>query len=347
MKNVREAGTVNRKNVYSSKKADAARKPNIGNGNNMESMKTAIEFEQLSIVADLTGGKRYIVHDLSFCIHEKERLAIVGESGSGKTMTAMALFGLLPENCHAAGKILYQSRNVLTMREREIERMRGKEFVLMPQSGADFLNPSLKVRYQVYETLRKCGIEKRNLAEKASELLGRVGFSDPASVLNKYPFQLSGGMAQRVVLAIGLASDSKVVVCDEPTRGVDDETSILFLDALYASFSESAILVITHNIAVASRCDYMLVMLGGELMEYGPVPAVLNSPSHPYTKSLIGALPENHFAINEEQREYHGAEIAGEECVFAKRCPVAAERCFKEKPALIEHNSVLRRCYQC
>ena len=308
-------------------------------------MTRAVEFKSFSIEAEMTGGSRRIVNDLSFSINEKERMAIVGESGSGKTMTAMAIFGLLPDNCHALGEVLYQSRNLLSQPEKELARMRGDEIVLMPQSGADFLNPSLKISYQFYESLRKKSVKEKDLYAKAAELLFQVGFPDPRNVLNKYPFQLSGGMAQRVTLAIGLSADAKIVVCDEPTRGIDDETSELFLDSLYEAFSESSIMIITHNIALASRCDNVLVMLDGELMEYGSKDLVLGSPSHPYTQSLIDALPENGFCTDAVDWGKYYPVDDGQGCVFARRCPRSDERCFMEKPHVSEKNNVLKRCF--
>lgn len=304
-----------------------------------------ISLRDLSIVATFTGGQRHIVRDLSFDIAAGERLAIVGESGSGKTMTAMMLLGLLPDNCKPTGDVIYGDQNIATLKEPQFRQLRGQDFVLMPQSGADFLNPSFKVRYQLYESLKKRGLRGAALHDRACELLSQAGFADPDAVLDKYPFQLSGGMAQRVVLAMGLAARPKLAIADEPTRGIDDETSRTFLDHLYTAFPGSAVIVITHNVSVASGCDNVLVLYRGELMEYGPSDKVLGNPSHPYTQSLIRALPENNFHIVQNDNGIDDTSCDSG-CVFAARCPRATQKCKCERPPIVERGGVRRRCFQ-
>jgi ABC-type glutathione transport system ATPase component len=257
-------------------------------------MSALLEVENLTIKAKLRLGESFIVRGLSFVVNARDRLGIIGESGGGKTMTALSLFGLLPGNCRAFGTARLGGRDLLSLGEKEIRELRGRELVLIPQSGGAFLNPVFTVRSHLKETLRRSGI--RAVVEKKSiELLSRAGFADPADALGKYPFQLSGGMAQRVVLAIGLAAAPKLVVADEPTRGIDEESADLFLEELDRAFPEAAVIIITHNMGLAKRCNRLLVLHDGGIVEYGDSENILRAPAHPYTQSLIDALPERGF----------------------------------------------------
>lgn len=259
-----------------------------------------LQVKELSIQATLLGGQSHILHSLSFEAQAGKRLAIVGESGCGKSMTALAILGLLPKNCTASGQLLLQGENLLTMPARQRNALRGREIVLIPQSGADFLNPVLTVGSQMAETLRRLGIHgKKNIKTHCHELLQAVGFAEPAELLGKYPFQLSGGMAQRVVMAMGMAGNPLLVVADEPTRGVDDETAATFMNSIVDSFPQAAVIIITHNIAVAKACERLLVMRQGNRLEYGDTAQILKNPGHPYTQSLIDALPENGLKLPE------------------------------------------------
>jgi ABC-type glutathione transport system ATPase component len=255
-----------------------------------------LEVENLTIKAKLRLGEAFIVRGLSFDVDARDRLGIIGESGGGKTMTALSLFGLLPGNCRTSGTARLGGRDLLSLNKKEIREVRGRELVLIPQSGGAFLNPVFTVRSHLRESLRRSGIRGRAEGEKKSlELLSRAGFADPADVLAKYPFQLSGGMAQRVVLAIGLAASPKLVIADEPTRGIDEESAELFLEELDCAFPEAAVIVITHNMGLVKRCGRLLVLHTGGIVEYGDSESILGDPAHPYTPSLIDALPERGF----------------------------------------------------
>lgn len=304
-----------------------------------------LEVRKLSIVANTKKGKFFIVKNVSFEVNKGERLGIIGESGCGKTMTAMSIFGLLPDNCSAEGSILLNKTNLLNLKEKELNKMRGKELVLIPQNGSEFLNPVFKVKFQMYETLRLNGFKKAKEIElriRAINLLKTVGFENPKDILEKYPFQLSGGMAQRVILAIGLASTPQIVVSDEPTRGVDEKNARLFLIQLEQVFKESAVIIITHSMSVVKRCNKILVLYAGMVMEYGPAKEILENPCHPYTKSLIAALPSNGFSIL-ENTEKNSNQTQG--CPFYGRCYKAQSKCFEKVPPLTKVENVYRRCY--
>lgn len=267
----------------------------------------------------------------------------MGESGCGKTMTAMSVMGLLPANCKATGEILFDGTDLLTRRgARKLRTLRGEKIMLVPQSGGEFLNPSIRISTQIYESLRKRGVRGRNALRAAARgLLREVGLSDAEEILDKYPFQLSGGQAQRVVLAIAASGDAELVIADEPTKGIDEETAQLFLGKIDELFPSAAVIIITHNVRVASDCDKTLVMYKGEIMEYGDTRSVLGNPSHPYTQSLIAALPDRGFGVYARLRD---PSPAG--CVFSDRCPYADDECFAAKPVFVNRDGTVRRCFR-
>lgn len=286
--------------------------------------------------------KKDIVKSISFSLHSGESLAIVGESGCGKTMTAMSLFQLLPTGCRAKGEALLNGKNLLD--NCKISKLRGREIVLIPQNGAEFLDPVFKIRNQIFETLRKVGVRKENREVRARELLSLAGFSNPDDVLDKYPFEISGGMAQRVILAIGMAAQPRVVIADEPTRGIDGDGVENFLGLLETIFADTILVIITHNMRVAAHCDRLLVMLGGEVMEYGCCHAILENTKHPYSVSLIRNLPtdEQYLELSDictSVRKNQGG------CPYYTRCGLAQETCANNFPELTQRNGWKGRCH--
>jgi len=250
--------------------------------------------KQLNIEASMKGGERSrIVSDLSFSVERGKRLAIVGQSGCGKTMTAMAILGLLPENCNASGEVLWDGQNMLAMDTKKRRTLLGRDHVLIPQSGADFLNPSRTVRSQMTEALVRNGVERSGHGAKLKAMLEQVGFDDPERVLRSYPFQLSGGMAQRVVMIMAAVGHPCLVIADEPTKGVDQENTLQFVNNLDKLFHDAAVILITHDISVASVCDDILVMKNGVLEEYEETKQVLTDPQSVHTHQLICDLPHS------------------------------------------------------
>ncbi len=302
-----------------------------------------LDVKHLTITAEMSKGTKTIVSGRSFSLAKGERLAVVGESGCGKTMTAMSVMGLLPANCKATGEIVFDGTDLLSRRgARKLHTLRGEKIMLVPQSGGEFLNPSIRISTQIYESLRKRGVRGRNALRAAARgLLREVGLSDAEEILDKYPFQLSGGQAQRVVLAIAASGDAELVIADEPTKGIDEETAQLFLGKIDELFPSTAVIIITHNVRVASDCDKTLVMYKGEIMEYGDTRSVLGNPSHPYTQSLIAALPDRGFGVYARLRD---PSPAG--CVFSDRCPYADDECFAAKPVFVNRDGTVRRCFR-
>ncbi|MFE0026880.1 ABC transporter ATP-binding protein [Amycolatopsis sp. NPDC059021] len=228
-----------------------------------------------------------LVRDVSFEIGAGERVGLIGESGSGKSLTALSVMGLLPEELTATGSIKLDGRELLGVSEKDISRLRGNDLSMVFQEPMTALNPAMRVGRQVAEPIRIHGT-RRDPGKAAEELLESVGLPGTSRA---YPHQLSGGQRQRVVLAIALANNPKLLICDEPTTALDVTVQAQILDLIRARLSsESALLFITHDLAVvASVCERVLVMLDGEIVEAGTTREVLTAPKHEYTRKLLAA----------------------------------------------------------
>ncbi|HXZ08856.1 MAG TPA: ABC transporter ATP-binding protein [Paraburkholderia sp.] len=235
----------------------------------------------------------HAVAGVSFELQAGEVVAVVGESGSGKSTLAAALIGLNAANAHiAAGRIVLAGQDVTHASERQWRALRGREAGFVPQDPGQSLDPIKRIGAQVAEALTVHGVAARDAAQRALEILAEVGLSDVRRVAGSYPHELSGGMRQRVLIGIGLANRPPLLIADEPTSGLDVSVQRQVLDHLERLIHERGIgvLLITHDLGMAAdRADRVLVMRGGKLLEAGPTRAVLGAPSHPYTKTLIGA----------------------------------------------------------
>lgn len=283
-------------------------------------MDAILEYSSGIISAGLRHGEKPLVDHLTFTIRKGESLALIGETGSGKTMTALSVMRLLPGNVTMRnGSILFLGRDLTKVKK--MSEILGKEMVYIPQNGLEFLNPGRKVRHHLYDSLKKLGVKKDKLEETAESKLRLAGFENPAEILDKFPFQLSGGMAQRVTIAISACSEAKLIIADEPTNGLDENGKHAFMELLHTLFPEAGKIVITHDIGIAKLCDRAMVLCGGKAMETGPARDVLRAPNHPYTKALIRALVENGM----EQTPVLRAPAGG--CPFYPRCPAAEKTC--------------------
>jgi ABC-type glutathione transport system ATPase component len=224
-----------------------------------------------------------LVRDVSFEIGAGERVGLIGESGSGKSLTALAIMGLLPEELRASGSVSLHGRELLGLSEKDLSRLRGDELAMVFQEPMTALNPAMRVGRQVTEPGRIHGRRHR-----AEDLLAAVGLPGTARA---YPHQLSGGQRQRVVLAMALANEPSLLICDEPTTALDVTVQAQILSLIKTSLpAESALLFITHDLAVvASVCERVLVMLDGEIVEAGSTREVLTQPKHEYTRKLLAA----------------------------------------------------------
>jgi peptide/nickel transport system ATP-binding protein len=245
---------------------------------------------------DVRTTRRPLVHDVSFRIGHGERVGLIGESGSGKSLTASSIMGLLPENLHASGSIRLRGvdTDIVGAPERVMSGVRGRHVSMVFQEPMSALNPVMRVGDQVAEAMliHRTRPDKRAAMAAAVELLDAVKLPDPAAAARAYPHQLSGGQRQRIVLAIALANDPDLLLCDEPTTALDvtvqAQVLSLILDGVRRR--DSALLFITHDLAVvATVCERVLVMFGGRIVEAGPVQTVFTEPRHPYTRGLLAA----------------------------------------------------------
>lgn len=279
-----------------------------------------LEYASGVIAARLDRSWRTLVQEVSFSLEAGENLALIGETGAGKTMTALSVMRLLPSNVRMTGGTLrFLGKDLLA--QRSIRPLLGQEIVYIPQSGLECLNPAETVRTHLYTALRRQRIPSTRLEQEALDRLAAAGFREPEAVADRYPFQLSGGMAQRVTIALALCSKAKLIIADEPTNGLDQEATTSFLSMLDSLFPEAAKLVITHDIGVAGLCGGTLVLCGGRMMERGPSAALLTEPRHPYTRALIGALVRNGMAAAPVLREGSG------DCPFYRKCTLACPSC--------------------
>jgi peptide/nickel transport system permease protein len=242
-----------------------------------------------------TGELREVVHGATLRIHRGQTLGVVGESGSGKTQTAFAVLGVLPaEAVITRGSIAFEGRELIGLSDSQLRPLRGKQIAYVPQEPMSNLDPSYTVGAQLVEGVRSAlGIAKRAARSRVLELLARCGIADPARTFDSYPHQLSGGMAQRVLIAGAVASRPKLLIADEPTTALDVTVQAEILDLLRDLQAElgMAVLLVTHNFGVvADICDHIAVMARGEIVESGAVAEVLANPQHQYSQMLLGAI---------------------------------------------------------
>lgn len=288
-------------------------------------MEGILDYSCGGIGAQLDRTQKMLVQDVTIRLDSGETLALVGETGSGKTILAQSLMGVLPPNVHRhGGKIFICGKEIV--HEKQLRAMLGKEIVHIPQNGYEFLNPTRTVRKHLYDSLARIAVPAGKRATVALEKLEQAGFSEPKSVIDRYPFELSGGMAQRVTIALALCSRAKLLIADEPTNGLDEAAKARFMHLLGTLFPEAGKLVITHDISVAAMCDRLLVLCRGRAMESGKATDVLTSPYHPYTKALLAALVENGMRQTPILRKGPGL------CPFYHRCPQATVQCRETLP---------------
>ena len=292
---------------------------------------------------DVTVRDQKLVADVGFTIRAGERVGLIGESGSGKSLTALSIMGLLPDGLTASGSVRLAGveQDLIGADERAMSRVRGNDISMVFQEPMTALNPTTKIGRQVAESLliHRTQPDRRSAHAAAVELLAQVGLPDPAAAAHAYPHQFSGGQRQRVVLALALANDPALLVCDEPTTALDVTVQAMVLDLIVRGVRarDAAMLFITHDLAVvATACERVMVMYGGRVVEAGPVREVFTRPRHRYTQGLIGA---SDLAVVDERGRL--ATIAGSVpaagrfpagCVFRNRCAHATDACAERPP---------------
>ena len=280
------------------------------------------------------GNWQPVVDGVSFAVHRGQTLCLVGESGCGKTMTALATLGLLPEGGAVAGSVRLGGRELMTLSEKEMVQVRGSQIALVSQEPMVALDPCFSVRSQLGDVVKlHRGGSRSQIRERVHELLALVGIPNPEAVSKSYPYQLSGGMAQRVCIALALAREPSVLVADEPTTALDPTIQAEILDLL-RSLQQSlglAIILVTHDLGVVADIgDVAAVMYAGQIVELAAVEELLVRPQHPYSQGLLDAMPED-AVRGEPLATLRGAVPLPKDwpsyCRFAARCPLAADIC--------------------
>jgi oligopeptide/dipeptide ABC transporter ATP-binding protein len=301
-----------------------------------------LEVTGLEVDFRTKDGVVHAVRGIDFSIAPGEVLGIVGESGSGKSVTALATMGLLPKSALVRGSIRYQGRELLGLKEKQLTGVRGTGIAMIFQDPMTSLNPVYSIGWQIAEAIRAHqSISKDAAQARAIELLEMVGIPNPSERVNNYPHEFSGGMRQRVVIAIAMANDPNVILADEPTTALDVTVQAQVLASLKTALTQThaALLLITHDLGViAGLADRVLVMYAGRPVEIGTVEDVFYKPSMPYTLGLLGSLPRLDSDGTERLRQIPGSppSMMGEHtgCPFAPRCPMRAEVCVATEPAL-------------
>ena len=307
-----------------------------------------LEVENLQTHFRTPDGVNRAVDGVNFHVNAGETLAIVGESGCGKSVTAMSILRLIPEPPgKIAGAIRFQGKDLLKCSDREMRDIRGNEISMIFQEPMTSLNPVLTVGRQIGETLRlHQGLSAQQAEAKAVEMLTLVGIPEPGRRVREYPHQLSGGMRQRVMIAIALACNPKLLIADEPTTALDVtiQAQILELMRDLKHRVGAAIVLITHDLGVVAEvAERVIVMYAGRKVEEAAVGPLFNNPKHPYTQGLLGSMPKLGSSLHGTETRL--AEIPGlvpslkqkiPGCVFAGRCPKVTELCRQVAPALEE-----------
>ena len=304
-------------------------------------MSELLDIQHLNIRFLGNGKSVEVVSDLSLSLGRRETLGIVGESGSGKSVTSLATMRLLPSSAQVGGSILFDGQDLLALSEREMQNIRGNKIAMIFQEPMTSLNPIHTVGKQIAESvLLHSKATKKQAMERALHLLELCGIPDPAQRIREYPHQLSGGMRQRVMIAIALACDPELLIADEPTTALDVTIQAQILELMKAikKDRDMSIIMITHDLGIVyDFCDRVVVMYTGEVVESAPVKDLFAAPLHPYTEGLIGALPQlgqptERLSAIEGMVPDAGDMPQG--CHFHPRCPYATERCRAEHPPL-------------
>ncbi len=306
-------------------------------------MTTLLDVRNLTVRFYTQDGVVHAVNGISYQVHEGETLAIVGESGCGKSVGVMSLIRLIPQppGKITDGEVWFEGENLLTLSEDEIRRIRGNRIAMIFQDPMTSLNPVLTVGYQIIEALQlHLGLNKTEARQRAIELLKMVGIPDAEARIDDYPHQFSGGMRQRVMIAMGLACNPKLLIADEPTTALDVTIQAQIIDLVKRLRDElgMAVIWITHDLAVvAGLAHRVAVMYAGKIVELANVRDLYYDPRHPYTLGLLNSIPR----LDKVGRRLEPIEglppdllVEPQGCPFAPRCRFRTDRCFEEMPTL-------------
>jgi len=303
---------------------------------------TILDVRDLRVSFKVYGGEVQAVRGVSFQVKEGEAVAIVGESGSGKSVTAQAIMRLLatPPAQYKGGSILFEGRDLLTLSEREMQKVRGNKIGMIFQDPMTSLNPTMMIGMQIMESLiRHQRMSKSEAKKRAIELLTMVGIPNPETRIKQYPHQMSGGMRQRVMIAMALACNPSLLIADEPTTALDVtiQAQIMQLMKELKEKTNTSIILITHDLGiVVDLCDRVIVMYAGQIVETGTKWEIFKNPQHPYTKGLLKSLPRLNQAKDEPLVPIYGTPPdmikPPKGCGFCSRCSEAMRICELEDP---------------
>ena len=303
------------------------------------------------------GGRVRAVDGVSFHLDKGETLGLVGESGCGKSVTSLSIMRLLQKGVGEVveGEVLFEGKDLMKLSERELRSIRGNRMSMIFQEPMGALNPVYKIGSQMSEVLiLHKGMKKKEAWEKSIELLKSVGISRPEMVVNDYPHQLSGGMLQRVMIAMAMSCQPQFLIADEPTTALDVTIQAQILELMndLKEHNDTAILMITHNLGVVAEvCDRVIVMYAGQMVESADVNTLFASPTHPYTRGLLQCIPkleETRSRLDIIDGIVPSPFNMPEGCRFSPRCAYATERCKKEKPEAVDlGGGHTCRCFLC
>lgn len=302
----------------------------------------SIYINELHVKIPTSYGVIKAVDDINIKFEHNSFTAIIGESGCGKSILGQAILGILPEYFSKYGEILYHGRNILNDTG-NIDDFYGIDFGIVPQHPGEALNPFRKIGKQMQDVLNVVNIVDSDNTYKKT-CLKIFGLNDVERILKMYPHELSGGMQQRVLCAMGISSNPKWILADEPTKGLDEEVCKIVYHNLLCikKRQQHGMIIITHDINLARYvCDYVAVMYAGQILEFGK--DVFNSPKHPYTKSFFAALPENGFQPMMGKAPIPEEKFSG--CRFAKRCMYYQKRCMEALPDIYDADNTQVRCF--
>jgi len=297
-------------------------------------MEEILQVKDLSVRFPLRDSDVLAVRGASFSLKQGQTLGLVGESGCGKSVTAFSILNLVAEPGRIeSGEILYRGRDIVSMSDEEVRRIRGKEISMIFQEPMSSLNPVFSVGFQISESIMlHLGLNKKDAKDRSIELLKLVGIPNPEKRFNSYPHEFSGGMRQRVMIAIALSVSPSILIADEPTTALDVTIQAQILDLLMKIQEEKkmSLLLITHDLGiVANIADNVAIMYAGEIVEYGETASIFNNPRHPYTRGLFQAIPK--IGEKGELSTIPGVvptiTAKPQGCVFYPRCSMAAEGC--------------------
>ena len=314
-------------------------------------MSKILEIKDLNIGFNLSDGFRQAVYDVNFSLEKGETLAIVGESGCGKTISTLSILQLLPETAAIKkGEILFKGKNLLGLSQKQMQQIRGKKIALIPQDPMTSLNPLYTIGNQLLEVIElHQGLKGKEAEDVAIKALTRVKIPDAKEKMKAYPHEFSGGMKQRVIIAMALACHAEIIIADEPTTALDVTVQAQIMDILreIKNQEQLSVILITHDLGiVAQNADNVAVMYAGRIVEYAPVKKLFEDPKHPYTKALLNVILDiNTDSVEtiEGQPPSITDDISG--CPFHPRCSQCMDICVQNNPKMSDIDGSIVACH--